>query len=219
MQRAQISEGTIRSVAQHAHVQTVSVHWPSTGIGTFSSEEQVHLSPLSLASHWAIAVYCVLHFVTALTVASAAFTQVVWQLATGQAPVACDAHIAVQAWSRVSPVLEPPAALPPEPVFPPGPPAPPDRVVPPAAPPAAVLPPLETVPPDPTEPPVAVAPPFLATPPVVITPPVAEMPPVADVPPVTEAPPFAVTPPAAMPPETGDPPVEAELPPLPPAGA
>jgi len=66
-----MSDGTSRSVAQHAHAQTVSAHWPSTGIGTFSSEEQVQLSLPSLASHWAMAVYCTLHFVMALTVASA----------------------------------------------------------------------------------------------------------------------------------------------------
>jgi hypothetical protein len=44
-----------------------------------------------------MAVYSDLHDVTALTVASAAFTQLVWQPVTGQAIVACDAHIAVQA--------------------------------------------------------------------------------------------------------------------------
>jgi hypothetical protein len=92
-----MSDGTIKSVAQHAHVQTVLVHWPSTGIGTFSSEEQVHLSPLSFASHWAMAVYSDLQDVIALAVASAAFTQLAWQLVTGQVIVACDAHIAVQA--------------------------------------------------------------------------------------------------------------------------
>ena len=220
MHRAQMSDGTIRSVAQHAHAQTVSVHWPSTGIGTFSSEEQVHLSPPRLASHCAMAVYCALHFVMALTVASAAFTQAVWQSAALQS-IGCDAHIAVQAWSRVRPVPEPPAALPPDPVFPAAPPAPPDRDAPPAAPPVAPLPPLATVPPDPTEPPVAVAPPPGATPPVAIAPPVAERPPLADVPPPAEAPPFAVTPPVAvdpptadLPPEPGDPPLAAGVPPL-----
>jgi hypothetical protein len=237
-----MSLGTTRSVAQQAQVQTVSVHWPSTGIGTFSSDEQVHWSPLSLASHWAIAVYCVLHFVMALTVASASFTQAVWQSATGQAPGAWAAHIAAQAWSKVWPVPEAPAALPPEPVLPPTPPAPPDRDVPPAAPPAAALPPLETVPPDPTrDPPTAVVPPLGATPPVVFVPPVADDPPVANVPPLAEAPPLAVTPPLAdvpplaeappftatppvavtppaadEPPEPGDPPPEAGVPPLPP---
>jgi hypothetical protein len=48
-----------------------------------------------------MAVYCVLHFVTALTVASAAFTQLGWQSATTQVfvvcDVACDAQVAVQA--------------------------------------------------------------------------------------------------------------------------
>jgi hypothetical protein len=215
MQRAQMSDGTIRSVAQHAHAHTVSVHWPSTGIGTFSSDEQVHWLPTRLASHWAIAVYCVLHFVTALTVASAAFTQVVWQSATGHAPVACDAHIAVQAWSRVRPALDPPAAFPPEPVFPPAPPAPPDRVVPPAAPPAAVLPPLETVPPDPTEPPLAVVPPLVGVPPVAVVPPLAGVPPLAVVPPLVGVPPEVGLPPLVGAPPVVAAPPEAVMPPVP----
>ena len=57
MQRAQMSEGTIRSVAQQAQAQTLLVHWPSTGMGTFSSDEQVHSEAASPASHVAMAVY------------------------------------------------------------------------------------------------------------------------------------------------------------------
>jgi hypothetical protein len=155
MHRAQMSDGTSRSVAQHAHAQTVSAHWPSTGIGTFSSEEQVQLPLPSLASHWAMAVYCTLHFVMALTVASASFTQLVWQLATRQA-LGCDAHIAVQACCRVSPVPEPPDPLPPTPT-----PPEPARVPPVAAPvaPPEAIPPVPTrVPPLPGMPPRDVAP-------------------------------------------------------------
>jgi hypothetical protein len=37
-----MSEGTIKSVAQHAQAQTAVEHWPVTGIGTFSSDEHVH---------------------------------------------------------------------------------------------------------------------------------------------------------------------------------
>jgi hypothetical protein len=48
-----------------------------------------------------MAVYCVLHFVSALAVASAAFTQLVWQSSALQVfvvcDVACDAQVAVQA--------------------------------------------------------------------------------------------------------------------------
>ena len=152
MHRAQMSLGTIKSVAQHAHVQTVSVHWPSTGIGTSSSAAQVHLSLLSLASHCAMAVYCTVHCVLMLAVASASFTQLVWQSGTGQSPGACDAHIAVQACPRLWPVPEPPDALPPAP-----PPPEPPRGVPPAAVPVTPpepdppltdgLPPLPGVPP------------------------------------------------------------------------
>jgi len=213
MHRAQMSLGTIRSVAQHAHVQTVSVHWPSTGIGTFSSDEQVQLSPVSLASHCAMAVYWTLHFVTRLAVASAAFTQLAWQSGSGQSPGACAAHIAVQDCARVGPVPEPPVALPPEPLFPPAPPAPPDR--------GALAPPFETVPPDTREPPVAAVPPVTGIPPVAAEPPVTGIPPVAVVPPLAGTPPFATTPPAAIdppeaaaPPLAGDPPVEAGGPPL-----
>jgi hypothetical protein len=157
MQRAQMSVGTIRSVAQHAHAQTVFVHWPSTGMGTFSSVEQVHLSPPNPASHWAMAVYCVLHFVMALTVASAAFTQLVWQSVTGQALVAWEAHIAAQACARVGAVPE-------------------SRAVPPSAPPPpepAGVPPVAFAvkPPEPA-PPVADGPPPLAgTPPRAVVPP------------------------------------------------
>jgi len=155
MHRAQMSDGTSRSVAQHAHAQIVSAHWPATGIGTFSSEEQVQLSLPSLASHWAMAVYCTLHFVMALTVASASLTQLVWQSATRQA-LGCDAHIAVQACCRVNPVPEPPDPLPPAPT-----PPEPARVPPvatPVTPPEAIPPVPNRVPPLPGMPPRDVAP-------------------------------------------------------------
>jgi hypothetical protein len=219
MHRAQMSVGTIRSVAQHAHVQTVSVHWPSTGIGTSSSDEQVHLSLPSVASHWAMAVYCTLHFVMALTVASAAFTQVFWQSVTGQAFVicACDAHIAVQACARVNPAPEPPAALPPV--------ALPPAALPPApTPPEPVRVPPDAVPvkpPEPEPPVPTVLPPLLGTPPeappvaLTVEPPEPEppvptcLPPLLGTPP--EAPPVALT---VEPPEP-EPPVPTCLPPLP----
>jgi hypothetical protein len=44
-----------------------------------------------------MAVYCTLHFVMVLAVASAAFTQAVWQSGVRQSGDVCDAHIAVQA--------------------------------------------------------------------------------------------------------------------------
>ena len=149
--RPQMSDGTTRSVAQHAQAQTVSVHWPSTGIGTSSSEEQVHRSLPSLASHWAMAVYCTLHFVVALTVASASATQAVWQSATGVHIPDVDAHIAAQACCRVCPVPELLEVFPPVPTPPAPPRVPPvaDPVTPPEAiPPLADdLPPLAGTPP------------------------------------------------------------------------
>jgi hypothetical protein len=105
-----------------------------------------------------MAVYCTLHFVRALTVASASFTQLVWQPVTGQSLVVCDAHIAVQACCRVGPVPEllevfPPEATPPEPAR-----------VPPAAdpvtPPEAIPPVPDDVPPPPDVPPRVAAPPL-----------------------------------------------------------
>jgi hypothetical protein len=144
-------------------------------MGTFSSEEQVHLSPPRVASHWAMAVYCVMHVVIALTVALAAFTQLGWQSVTGHALVACDAHIAVQAWSSVDPVPESRERLPPPPPEP--------AVVPPVtfvvrpprpAPPVADnLPPLPVVPPS-APPPVPVPgglPPLSVVAPRAVTPP------------------------------------------------
>ena len=44
-----------------------------------------------------MAAYCTLHFVMVLAVASAAFTQAVWQSGVRQSGDVCDAHIAVQA--------------------------------------------------------------------------------------------------------------------------
>jgi len=180
MQRAQMSLGTIRSVAQHAHAQTVLVHWPSTGMGTFSSVEQVHLSPPNPASHWAMAVYCVLHFVMALAVASAAFTQLVWQSVTGHALAAWDAHVAAQACARVSAVpesraLSPPAPSPPEPAR-----------VPPAPPVPDGLPPLPDIPP--SAPPVALA----VKPPEPAPPVTDELPALAGAPPRTVVPPLGL---------------------------
>jgi hypothetical protein len=104
-----------------------------------------------------MAVYCALHFAMALTVASASFTQLVWQSVAGQAFVicVCEAHIAVQACCRVRPVFElldvfPPEATPPEPAR-----VPPaaDPVTPPEA-----IPPADDVPPPPDVPPRVAAP-------------------------------------------------------------
>src|SRR4051794_37978691 len=53
MHRAQMSDGTIKSVAQQAKAHTLLVHCPSTGIGTFSSDEHVHFDDANPASHWA----------------------------------------------------------------------------------------------------------------------------------------------------------------------
>ena len=190
MHRAHMSDGTSRSVAQHAHAQTAFVHWPSTGIGTLSSVEQVHLSPPSLASHWAIALYCVLHVAMALTVASAPFTQLIWHSVTGQTFVicVCDAHIAVQACARVNAVPEsrevlPPALTPPKPAsvppvaFPVKPPEP-------APPVSDGLPPLPDMPP--SVPPVA----FPVEPPEPAPPVPDDVPPPPDVPPRVVAPPL-----------------------------
>jgi hypothetical protein len=57
MQRAQMSVGTTRSVAQQAQAHTVAMHWPVTAIGTFSSLEQVQRLRASGASQRNIAVY------------------------------------------------------------------------------------------------------------------------------------------------------------------
>jgi hypothetical protein len=127
-----------------------------------------------------MAVYCVLHFVMALTVASAAFTQLVWQSVTGQALVVWDAHIAVQAWARVSAVPES-RALPP-----PAPPPPEPEIVPPAPPLTEGLPPLLDIPP-------SVPPVVFAVEPPEIAPPVTD-----ELPPLAGAPPRAVVPPLEL---------------------
>jgi hypothetical protein len=127
----------------------------------------------------------------ALTVASASFTQLFWQLVPGQAFVicVCDAHIAVQACCSVRPVPElleilPPEATPPEPAS-----------VPPAAGPVTppeAIPPADDVPPPPGAP--ASVPPA-ADP---VTPPESTAPVPDDMPPLPVAPPRAVAPPLEL---------------------
>jgi len=158
-----------------------------------------------------MAVYCTLHFVIALTVASASATQLVWQSVTGVHIADVDAHIAVQACCRVGPVPEllevfPPAPTPPEPAR-----VPPvaDPVVPPDATPPVPddLPPLPGMPPRVPPVTVAVEPPD-ATPAVPN-----DVPPPPDVPP--RAPPVAATvePPEAIPPVLNGVPPPPEVPP------
>jgi hypothetical protein len=133
MHRAQMSDGTIKSVAQQAQAQTLLVHWPSTGMGTFSSDEQVHFEDVNPASHWAMAVYWPLHDTVPGDLAAAA-TQSAWQLAEAQEDGSCAAQIAAQDWSSVRPLMppadDPPVdGAPPRAEFPP-----PSPVVPPVAP-------------------------------------------------------------------------------------
>jgi len=52
-----MSLGATKSVAQHAHAHTVSVHAPSRAIGVFSSVEHVQSLLFNVASQCAIASY------------------------------------------------------------------------------------------------------------------------------------------------------------------